>query len=297
MDHLRFKSEQTAAAYVADGLDPVVREEFELHMMSCSECVEEVEGWRAIKSCLPREDRNGHPTRDTQGIIATPNAADAQSGREEPAAPASGDGTRDTRTSAVAAIRSDPPAASDPAAPSAMPGAARASAGPAPQRSAPASQPAPSSQAAAFPPRPVVHGAMRWRVAAALAAGVIVGAAGGWYGRSAQGPSITGDTIGFYSLPPLMRGPSDCTSVRTGSHIDLIALRVPAANKEQQLVAVDSEGHDLAPDDYSVRMQADGSWLVRLSAQSVRQQGIRFEARSADGTVEPRGCVLSGSQD
>jgi hypothetical protein len=93
-----------------------------------------------------------------------------------------------------------------------------------------------------------------------------------------------------------MRGPSDCTAVRVGSQVTVLALRVPGVAKEQRLVAVDSEGHDLASEDYSVATQADGSWLVRLRAELVRDQGIRFEARSADGTVEPKGCVLAGSQ-
>jgi hypothetical protein len=105
---------------------------------------------------------------------------------------------------------------------------------------------------------------------------------------------LSGNTLGFYSLPPLTRGPADCTVVRLDPELALIALRVPGATREQQLIAVDSEGRDLAPDSYSVRTQADGSWLVRLQAQTVRDQGLRFEARSADGTVEPRGCIASG---
>lgn len=301
MDHLRFKSEQTAAAYVGDELDPAAREQFELHMMSCEECVEEVESWRAIKSCLPRDGRNGRngrSTRDAQGawnaqaacdIHGAPTVQNGQDGEDTRAPetdPADGDARHDGRTTAAAPSEL-------PAAPAIEPPSGRASTAPA----AASQRPLPPAQPAAAAPIPPAHATMRWRVAAALAAGVLVGAAGGWFGRSAQGPSLTGDSIGFYSLPPLMRGPSDCTSVKVGPQVNLIALRVPAAAKEQQLVAVDSEGHDLAPDDYTVRMQADGSWLVRLRAESIREQGIRFEARSADGTVEPRGCVLSGSQD
>lgn len=267
MDHLRFKSEQTAATYVADGLDPETREQFELHLMSCPECVEEVEGWRAIKSCLPRDAQNG--TCREAGKSCDRSAGSARNAETQP------------RATAQAAE------------PSATPGAPGA---PAPKSVVTGRSP-PSSPGAPLPPPVTINGGVRWRVAAALAAGVLVGAAGGWYGRSVQGPALTGGNIAFYSLPPLMRGPADCTSVRIGPRVDLIALRVPAAAKEQQLVAVDSEGHDLAPEEYSVRMQTDGSWLVRLRAPTIREQGIRFEARSADGTVEPRGCVVSGTQD
>jgi len=250
MDHLRFKSEQTAAAYVAGGLDPTLQEQFELHLMSCRDCVEEVESWRALKGCLPLEA--------------------AQSGAR--------DGVSRRPPAQAIRLASVSPVAKPATAPS-----------PAAAISTPAVSPTATSPAR-------TSSAVRWRVAAALAAGVIVGAAGGWYGRAEQGPSVRSDSIGFYSLPPLMRGPSDCTAVRVGPQVTVLALRVPGAAKEQRLAAVDSEGHDLASGDYSVATQADGSWLVRLPAEMVRDQGIRFEARSADGTVEPRGCVLAGSQ-
>jgi anti-sigma factor RsiW len=54
MDHAQFKAKQTAAVYVADGLDELTLEAFETHMMGCTECVEEVETWRAIKLNMPR---------------------------------------------------------------------------------------------------------------------------------------------------------------------------------------------------------------------------------------------------
>ena len=55
MDHMQFKANQTAAGYVANGLDESTQEAFELHMMGCSECVEDVEVWRAIKLDMPRQ--------------------------------------------------------------------------------------------------------------------------------------------------------------------------------------------------------------------------------------------------
>ncbi len=54
MDHAQFKARQTAAVYVADGLDEPTLEAFETHMMGCRECVEDVESWRAIKLNMPR---------------------------------------------------------------------------------------------------------------------------------------------------------------------------------------------------------------------------------------------------
>ena len=60
MDHAQFKAKQTAAVYVADGLDEHTLEAFEMHMMSCTECVDDVETWRAIKVNMPTRAR---PTR------------------------------------------------------------------------------------------------------------------------------------------------------------------------------------------------------------------------------------------
>jgi len=54
MDHIQFKANQTAAGYVPNGLDESTQEAFELHMMGCSECVADVEVWRAIKFEMPR---------------------------------------------------------------------------------------------------------------------------------------------------------------------------------------------------------------------------------------------------
>ena len=43
MDHTQFKANQTAATYVADGLDEGTLEAFEMHMMGCTECIEDVD--------------------------------------------------------------------------------------------------------------------------------------------------------------------------------------------------------------------------------------------------------------
>jgi hypothetical protein len=53
MDHMHFKANQTAAAYVAQELDEHSQEAFEIHMMGCSECVNDVEAWRVIKTHMP----------------------------------------------------------------------------------------------------------------------------------------------------------------------------------------------------------------------------------------------------
>jgi hypothetical protein len=53
MDHIQFKANQTAAAYVAHELDEHSQEAFEIHMMGCAECLNDVEAWRVIKQHMP----------------------------------------------------------------------------------------------------------------------------------------------------------------------------------------------------------------------------------------------------
>ena len=216
MEHLRFKSSQTPAAYVAGGLDSRTQEAFELHMMSCPQCVDEVEAWRTVKDKIV--DETGERPREP--AVAVPAAA--------------------------------------------MP-----------------------------------HDSffMSWRVAVSLIAMTFVGATGGWYARSVQAPALNSDSLGFYSLPVRTRGAAECMSLRLDAPIKLVAVRVPGAAEEQRLVPVDSSGRDLSSDSYAVRTQGDGSWLVRLNAASVRGGSVRFEARSADGTADPRGCVASSARD
>jgi hypothetical protein len=72
MDHAQFKARQTAAVYVAEGLDEQTLEAFEMHMMGCSECVEDVETWRAIKLNIPRRAR---PTRTAATLPRSTQAA------------------------------------------------------------------------------------------------------------------------------------------------------------------------------------------------------------------------------
>jgi len=53
MDHEFFKAHQTAAIYVGNGLAEEMLEVFELHLMNCRVCVDEVESCRAIKDNMP----------------------------------------------------------------------------------------------------------------------------------------------------------------------------------------------------------------------------------------------------
>lgn len=55
MDHARFKANHTAALYVSGELDEQLQETFELHLMSCPSCVQDVEIWRAMSGGIRQQ--------------------------------------------------------------------------------------------------------------------------------------------------------------------------------------------------------------------------------------------------
>jgi hypothetical protein len=62
--HSQFKVSQTAAKYVAHGLDEETTEAFEMHMMECRECTSDVEAWRAIgRHIVPQRSGRSAQTR------------------------------------------------------------------------------------------------------------------------------------------------------------------------------------------------------------------------------------------
>jgi len=203
MDHIQFKANQTAAGYVANGLDESTQEAFELHLLGCSECVEDVEVWRAIKLDMPRQ-------------------------RPE------------VRTAA------------------------------------------PKRRYVAF---------SDWRMAASLLGAGIIGATGGWLGKSTTATDLDSTRTVVFNLPSVSRGADDCTAMRLASDTRLAVLRVPGVSKDLRVVALDSEKRELPAGDYTSRIQPDGSQLVQIDAQALAGRSVHLEARHADGSGEPLGCV------
>jgi hypothetical protein len=202
MDHTQFKTNQTAAGYVADGLDEGTQEAFELHMMGCSECVDDVEVWRSIKLDMPRP---------------------------RPAV-----------------------------------------------RTAPARRFRPFTD---------------WRMAASLLGAGVVGASGGWFGRATQATDIDSTQTVVFNVPSVTRGADECSALRFAADTRLAILRVPGVSRDLKVVALDSEKHELPSGKYAARLQPDGSQLVRIDAQLLDGRAVHLEARRADGSGEPLGCV------
>ena len=203
MDHIQFKANQTAAGYVANGLDESTQEAFELHMMGCSECVEDVEVWRAIKLEMPQQ-------------------------------------RAEVRTLA------------------------------------------PRRKLAAF---------SDWRMAASLVGAGVIGATGGWLGKSTTATDLDSTRTVVFNLPSVSRGADDCTAMRLASDTRLAVLRVPGVSKDLRVVALDAEKRELPASEYASRIQPDGSQLVRIDSELLAGRSVHLEARRADGSGEPLGCV------
>jgi hypothetical protein len=200
MDHARFKSSHTAATYVNGDLDERTLEAFELHLMQCPLCVEDVEVWRAVQSGLRDQDAATQVARDPIGG--------------------------------------------------------------------------------------------RWRLAASLAVIAVGSGAAGWYGHSFAGPAVSDDAVAVFSLPPTTRGAEDCLALRVHEGTELIALRVPNAASGWQLELTREDGSPVDSREYAVRIQMDGSWLLRLRAQSLVGELLRLQTRGGDGMTEPLGCLI-----
>jgi len=199
MDHLRFKADQTAAIYVSRGLDESAQEDFELHLMSCPECVSDVEAWRAIEAHMPRD---AHP---------------------------------------------------------------------------------------AVPLVPDASGAFKWRLAASLAAIGLIGAAGGWYARPFAPPAL--ERTAFFNALPASRGAFDCMPLKFAADTRQVVLRVAGVGSDRRLMALNARGEELDARGYSVRRQADGSWLLTFAAETIARRAIRLESYAATGAAEPVGCI------
>jgi anti-sigma factor RsiW len=208
MNHLQFKTRQTAADYVAQGLDEPTQEAFELHLMGCPECLQDVEIWRAIKQEMPR--------------------------------PATGIGT----ATAIA------------------PAAAAASQ----QRRLPALQ--------------------TWRMAASWLGIGILGAAGGWLGKSLQSTDLASAQTVVFSLPAMTRD-AECVPLLLASDTRSAIVRIPQVSRGMQVVALDSDQHQIGA---AVRTQPDRSQLMRLDSRHLTGRDVYLQARGTDAS-EPLGCI------
>jgi len=202
MDHAHFKTRETAANYVAEGLDARTQEAFELHLMDCTECLQEVEIWRAIKLEMPRS-----PT------------ARANQPRRLPAG----------RTWRLAA---------------------------------------------------------HWRLAASWLGVALLGATGGWLGKSLQSTELASAQAVVFNMPALTRD-ADCTPVMLAPDTRVAFVRIPRLSRGLRLVALDADQHEITT---ALRIQPDQSELMRLDSRSLAGRDIYLQARGQD-VSEPIGCI------
>jgi anti-sigma factor RsiW len=231
MSHLVFKSRQVAAHYVADGLAEPEREAFELHLMTCSECVDDVETCRLLVAAVAAEGKGRRPAPRSDALR---RAADQR--------------------------RSAPP-------------------------------PAPSAAALRAATVP------GWQVAAGVVVASLVGLGGGWFLRAGSLASLEDGALEVVSLGGTTRG-GECTRIPLTARAQIVAARIPGAVAGAHLVASRVDGQPLEADEYSVRTQPDGSWLLALPAAQLLGQEVALELRTPGAAGEPAarepvGCLIA----
>jgi len=231
MSHLVFKSRQVAAHYVADGLAEPEREAFELHLMTCTECVDDVETCRLLVAALAAEGKGRRPAPRSRALR---RIAD----QRRPAAP---------QVAGAAALRAGT-----------LPG---------------------------------------WQVAACVAVASLLGLGGGWFLRAGSWTSVDDGALEVVSLGGTTRG-GECTRVRLAARAQIVAARIPGAVAGARLVASRADGQPLEADEYSVRTQPDGSWLLALPAARLLGEEVALELRSPGAAGEPAvrepvGCLTA----
>jgi len=200
MDHIQFKSNQTAAAYVAHELDEHQQEAFEIHMMGCSECLNDVEAWRVIKTHLP-------------------DAVVLETARQFKK-----------------------------------------------------------------------HWWGGWGMAASFVGAVLVAAAGGFYGGTHQRPNIDSSETAIFDMQPVTRS-EGCTQLPVAANTRAVVLRMTKVDSERHPLATNLDGMELASNQYNVRAQRDGSWVLRFEPDYLKQASAYIISRKNGTEDESLGCV------
>ena len=200
MDHMHFKANQAAAAYVAHELDEPAQEAFEIHMMGCSECLNDVEAWRVIKTHMP-------------------DAVVMESARQFKK-----------------------------------------------------------------------HWWGGWGMAASFLGAMLVAGAGGYYGDTFGRPSLDSSETAIFDMQPVTRS-EGCTQLPLAANTRAVMLRVTKVDSERRLAATDLDGKELASGNYNVRLQRDGSWVLRFEPSYLQHASAYIVTRKADSADESLGCV------
>jgi hypothetical protein len=200
MDHMHFKANQAAAAYVAHELDEPAQESFEIHMMGCSECLNDVEAWRVIKTHMP-------------------DAVVMESARQFKK-----------------------------------------------------------------------HWWGGWGMAASFLGAMLVAGAGGYYGGTFERPSLDSSETAIFDMQPVTRS-EGCTQLPLAANTRAVMLRVTKVDSERRLAATDLDGKELASSNYNVRLQRDGSWVLRFEPSYLQHASAYIVTRKADSADESLGCV------
>lgn len=197
---MQFKANQTAAAYVAHELDEHQQEAFEVHMMGCSECLNDVEAWRVIKTHMP------------DAVVLEP--------------------ARQFKK----------------------------------------------------------HWWGGWGMAASFVGAMLVAATGGFYGGTLHRPDIDTSETAIFDMQPVTRS-EGCTQLPLAANTRAVVLRMTKVDSERHPLATNLDGMELAANQYNVRAQRDGSWVLRFTPDYLKQASAYIVTRKSGTEDESLGCI------
>ncbi|HTU64040.1 MAG TPA: zf-HC2 domain-containing protein [Polyangiales bacterium] len=197
---MQFKSNQTAAAYVAHELDELTQEAFEVHMMGCSECLNDVEAWRVIKTHMP------------DAVVLEP--------------------ARQFKK----------------------------------------------------------HWWGGWGMAASFIGALAIVGAGSYYSGTLQRPDLDSSEIAFFDMQPVTRSES-CTQLPVAANTRAVVLRMTKVDSERHPLATNLDGMELASNQYNVRAQRDGSWVLRFEPEYLKHASAYIVTRKNGTEDESLGCI------
>jgi hypothetical protein len=132
-------------------------------------------------------------------------------------------------------------------------------------------------------------------MAASLVGAGILGATGGWLGKATTATDLDSTQTVVSNLPSVSRGADECTAVRLAPDTRLAVLRVPGISRDHHVVALDADKRELPAGRYASRIQPDGSQLLRIDVRALSGRSVQLEARRADGSSEPLGCITGAT--
>jgi len=129
-----------------------------------------------------------------------------------------------------------------------------------------------------------------WGMAASFVGALVVAAAGGFYSGTLQRPNLDSSETAIFDMQPVTRS-EGCTQLPVAANTRAVVLRMTKVDSERQPLATNLDGMELAADQYNVRAQRDGSWVLRFQPEYLKHASAYIVTRKNGTEDESLGCI------